>query len=253
MMRELNMSQNVFALLSCIILILLGLSQIGYTQNFMVNDGDSIVFLGDSITQQGAKPEGYVSLFKLFCDHNGYDVTVINSGIGGHRSNDMLKRLKKDVIDHNPTWVSISCGVNDVWHSFKTPPRGVELTDYKKNMTDIVDQCKEAGIKVLLLTSTPIYEDLNSKENVKLRKYNDFLRKLAKEKEVLLCDLFETFESWYKVKLRDDKLMTTDGVHMNPRGNRVMAAKIISTLGAKWRELAQAKKRWELVNNMQSQ
>ena len=47
----------------------------------------------------------------------------------------MLARLQKDVIDRHPDWVSISCGVNDVWHG----ERGVLLPDYKKNMTQIVD------------------------------------------------------------------------------------------------------------------
>ncbi|RJP32955.1 MAG: G-D-S-L family lipolytic protein [Candidatus Omnitrophota bacterium] len=214
--------------------------------NFLMENGETIVFLGDSITQAGAAPEGYVSLFKLACDVNGHTVNVINAGIGGHKSNDMLARLQKDVIDHKPAWVSISCGVNDVWHGEK----GVPLPEYKKNMAEIVDRCLQAGIKVLLLTATPIFEDLQSPENAKLRDYNDFLRQLAKDKEILLCDLFQTFEKFYEIKMNSDNLMTTDGVHMNPRGNRIMAAEILRALGMPGQQLSFAKKRWELVNNM---
>ncbi len=214
---------------------------------FLLEDGDSIVFLGDSITQAGSKPEGYVSLFKLTCDMNGYEVKVINSGISGHKSNDMLARLDRDVIGLEPDWVSISCGVNDVWHGEK----GVPLPDYKKNMTEIVERCQQAGIKVLLLTATPIYEDLQGPENKKLRHYNAFLRQLAKEKNLLLCDLFKAFAETYQLKLENDfRLLTTDGVHMKPRGNRLMARKILQTLGMTRREMRLAEKRWELVNNM---
>lgn len=213
---------------------------------FQLKDGDTIVFLGDSITQAGGGPEGYVTLFQVFCGVNGYEVKVINSGISGHKSNDMLKRLQKDVLDHKPTWVSISCGVNDVWHGAK----GVSLPDYKKNMTEMIDRCQAAGAKVLLLTATPIHENLDSPENKKLAAYNDFLRKLAKEKKLLLCDLNKAFSSWYAKKLNDKNLMTTDGVHMNGRGNRLMAREIVTALGASPQEIRRANWRWELVGNL---
>lgn len=237
-------------LITAIIFITLISGIDAYSDGFMLSDGDSIVFLGDSITQAGAQPEGYVSLFKLFCDVSGYEVKVINAGISGHKSSDMLARLDKDVLAHKPTWVSISCGVNDVWHSFLPNHTGVELPEYKKNMTEIVDRCLDTGVKVLLLTATPIHEDINSNENQKLADYNEFLRQLAKDKEIVLCDLNQVFQSWYKQKLNDELLMTTDGVHMNPRGNRIMAAEIIRALGARPQELSFAKKRWELVDNM---
>lgn len=215
-------------------------------KGFLLNDGETIVFLGDSITQAGTTTEGYITLFKLACDVTGHEIKVINAGISGHKSNDMLARLQRDVIDHHPSWVSISCGVNDVWHG----ERGVPLPDYRKNMTEIVDRCLAAGIKVLLLTATPIYEDPNSKENQKLAAYNDFLRQLARDKKVLLCDLNEAFTSIYVKKRSDEKLLTTDGVHMNPRGNRLMAREIFRALGATSQEINRANWRWELQGNL---
>ncbi len=219
--------------------------------SFMLDDGDTIVFLGDSITQAGDQPEGYVTLFKLYCGVNGHDVKVINAGISGHKSNDMLARLQRDVLAHNPTWVSISCGVNDVWHQFSSSGKGVPLPEYKENMTEIIERCLRADCKVLLLTATPIYEDLDSKENQMLRKYNDFLRTLADEKNLLLCDLFKAFAEQLKEKTANENILTTDGVHMNPKGNRLMAREILRTLGAPHRDLTwKAECRWELQNNM---
>jgi lysophospholipase L1-like esterase len=117
-------------------------------------------------------------------------------------------------------------------------------------MTEIVDRCLAAGIKVLLLTATPIYEDPNSKENQKLAAYNDFLRQLARDKKVLLCDLNEAFMSIYVKKRSDKNLLTTDGVHMNPRGNRLMAREIFRALGATSQEINRANWRWELQGNL---
>ena len=210
-------------------------------------EGEGIVFLGDSITEGGSKPTGYVSLVEFVFDINGFETWVKNAGVSGNTSRDMLVRLRKDVIDLKPTWVSISCGVNDVWHSFTKPNGGVPLEEYKKNMTEIVDRCLQAGLKVLLLTATPIMEKLDSPENIKLKDYNEFLRQLAAEKKTLLCDLNRAFTEEYAKKVKPDNLLTTDGVHMNPRGNRLMAREIAKTFGASPKQLQEAEKRWELT------
>ena len=76
----------------------------------------SIAFLGDSITQQGAGSLGYVTLVLKGLEANGIQVKGIKAGISGHKSNNMLARLERDVLRHKPTIMTLSCGVNDVWH-----------------------------------------------------------------------------------------------------------------------------------------
>src|SRR6266705_2424424 len=119
--------------------------------------GDRIVALGDSITQAG----GYLRFMKKVLDRNYPDlkVEILNAGISGHKSTDMSARLKKDVIDRQPTVVTISCGVND-------PPQGVDLETYTSLMNKMVDDVKAAtSAEVYLLTPTIIKEDLLSPEN----------------------------------------------------------------------------------------
>jgi len=211
-------------------------------KGFMLKSGDTIVFLGDSITQGASGAQGYITLFNLFCAANGYDVKSVNAGISGHKSNDMLKRLQKDVLDRHPTWVGISCGVNDVWHGVK----GVPLPDYEKNMTEIVDRCLAAGARALLLTATPIMEDMNGPFNRKAVAYNDFLRQLARKKSVVMCDLDKAFAQAYAAKKSNENLLTTDGVHMKPGGYRLWATEVLKALGATPDELARAQQRWDL-------
>lgn len=134
-----------------------------------VKNGDKIAFLGDSITQGGmGNPKGYCRLVISGLEANGIKAEPIGAGISGHKSNQMLARVDKDVIAKNPTWMTLSCGVNDVWHGAK----GVELPDYKKNITEIVDKAQKAGIKVMILTSTMIKEDAGNDLNKKLAAYN---------------------------------------------------------------------------------
>jgi len=210
-----------------------------------IKDGSKLAFLGDSITQFGYKnPVGYVNLVINGFDVNGLHVTPLPAGISGNTSKDMLARLERDVISKKPDWVTISCGVNDVWHG-KT---GVELEPYKVNMTSIVDQCQAAGIKVMLLTATMIGEEQANANNQKLIVYNEFLRTLAKEKKCLLADLNAQMQA--SVKLPDGgasvpgKKLTGDGVHMNAMGNQMMAAGILTAFGLTEAQVQATKEKW---------
>src|SRR5258707_6468711 len=98
---------------------------------------------------------------------NGFEATPIPAGISGHKSNQMLERLDRDVISKKPNWMTLSCGVNDVWHG----ANGVPLAEYKKNITQIVDKAQAAGTKVMILTATVIGEDLKNDNNKKLADY----------------------------------------------------------------------------------
>lgn len=206
-------------------------------------DGKKIAFLGDSITQGGAAPNGYVTLAIRGLAANGIKATAIPAGISGHKSNDMLARLEKDVLAKKPDFMTLSCGVNDVWHG----ANGIPLDKYKENITQIVDKCQAAGIKVMILTSTMIGEDQPNPNNQKLIAYNDFLRALAKEKKCLLADLNADMQAGIAKTGADKKgnLYTGDGVHMNPLGNQMMATGVLKVFGLTPEQLAKAKKDWD--------
>ncbi len=224
-----------------------------------VKSGEKIAFLGDSITQGGwSNPAGYVRLVIAGLEANGIKAEPVPAGISGHKSDQMLARLNKDVLSKKPHWMTLSCGVNDVWHG----PRGVPLDDvmaksgtydekvstrgtYQKNITAIIDQATAAGVKPVMLTATVIHENLASKENGLLAPYNDVLRKLAKEKKVPMADLYAMFEGRIKAENKPNvKVLTSDGVHMNAEGNKLMAVGVLKAFGLNEAELDKAKASW---------
>jgi lysophospholipase L1-like esterase len=229
------------------------------TAEIAVKSGDKIAFLGDSITAGGwGNPAGYVKLVIAGLEANGIKAEPIPAGISGHKSDQMLARLDKDVLSKKPQWMTLSCGVNDVWHG----PRGVPLDDamaksgtyddrvasrgtYQKNITAIIDQATAAGVKPVMLTATVIQENLASKENGLLAPYNNFLRQLAKEKNVPMADLFAMFEERLKAENKPkEKVLTSDGVHMNGEGNKLMAIGVLQAFGLNATELDKAKASW---------
>jgi len=210
-----------------------------------VKDGEKIAFMGDSITQGGARPGGYVQLVISGLEANGIKTTAIPAGISGHKSNQMLARLEKDVLSKKPDWMTLSCGVNDVWHGAK----GVPLDAYKENITKIVEQCQSAGIKVMILTSTMIGEDAGNENNQKLAPYNAFLIDLAKEKKCLVADLNAAMQAELEAagSERKDKMLTRDGVHMNAAGNQMMAVGVLKSFGLDDQQIEKARKSWAVA------
>lgn len=211
-----------------------------------VKNGDSIAFLGDSITQQGHNyPAGYVNMVMIGLKTNGIQAKMIKAGISGNKSNNMLDRLDRDVISKNPQIMTLSCGVNDVWHG----PRGVKLDAYKKNITALVEKALAAKIQVYIMTATMIGEYQKNQNNQKLVAYNDFLRELAKKKNLPLIDLNAVMQK--EVAAMNAKypglstvFITCDGVHMDPLGNIMMAKEILKAFGLNDSQIAKAEAEW---------
>ncbi len=229
-----------------------------------VKAGEKIAFMGDSITQGGNRKGGYVQLVMEALNHEGLKATHIPAGKSGHKSNNMLARLDNDVINKKPDWMTLSCGVNDVWHfTLKLGKRtfqGVGLDEYKKNITAMIEKAQAADIKVMILTSTMIGEDPEKETNKKLIPYNNFLREIAKEKNCLLADLSKDMHEQLK-KMPDEKgkarmfgepkyqrdiknKLTTDGCHMNKLGNIMMAKGVLRAFGLSEEKIAAAEKSW---------
>ena len=211
-----------------------------------VKSGETIAFLGDSITAAGSKPGGYCQLVIDGLKQQGIDVKGVFAGVSGHKSNQMLARLDKDVISRKPDWMTLSCGVNDVWHG----NRGVNLEEYRKNIESIIDKAQAAGIKVMVLTSTMIKEDQANELNQKLLGYNEALRELAKSKNCLLADLNlemqETLKT-FPAEAPKGKQLTSDGVHMNPYGNFMMAKGILKAFGMTGEKIEALETAWKNI------
>jgi lysophospholipase L1-like esterase len=227
----------------------------------LVKPGEKIAFLGDSITQGGwSNPAGYVRLVISGLAANGVNAEAVPAGISGHKSNQMLARLEKDVLEKKPQWMTLSCGVNDVWHGAKgvpldeamaasgaydIKPGEPERGTYKQNITAIIDRARAAGVKPVILTATVIKEDLASPENQKLRPYNAFLRELAAGRNLPLADLNAMFEERIKAENKPgQKTVTSDGVHMNAEGNKLMAVGVLKAFGLDDAQLKKAQEAW---------
>ena len=210
--------------------------------NESLKKNDKVVFLGDSITAQGARPGGYVALTseaiaKAYPDLN---IKIIGAGVGGHKVSNCQKRLKADVLDKKPTVVFIYIGINDVWHWThpKVVARGKKGTtpeDFESGLRDMIGQIKDVGARVILCTPTVIGEKSHGEnpEDKMLDQYSDISRKVATDTGSQLLDLRKSFIEYLKennLKNADQKILTVDRVHMNEDGNRLLSKLVLDAL-----------------------
>jgi lysophospholipase L1-like esterase len=199
--------------------------------------GDKIVFLGDSITQGGGGPKGYVTLVKnaLAEKHKDLGIEVVNSGISGNKVPDLQRRLQKDVLDKKPTLVVIYIGINDVWHGERDPARGTTKDKFEEGLKEIIGKIMDAGARVVVCTPSVIGEKTGGANSLdaKLDEYAEVSRKVAKETKVPLCDLRQAFVSHLKEhnpKNKEMGVLTGDRVHLNEAGNKLVAETILKTI-----------------------
>ena len=120
----------------------------------------TILFQGDSITDAGRDREGFYDLGKgypnLVAGRLGLDAPgqycFINRGVGGDRVVDIYARMKKDILNLKPDYMSLLVGVNDVWHELSCG-NGVNAAKFKKVYRMLLEEIREAlpDTKILLL------------------------------------------------------------------------------------------------------
>ncbi len=199
--------------------------------------GERIVFLGDSITQGGVSPKGYVTIIKktLAEKHKDLGIEVIGAGISGNKVTDLQRRLEKDVLAKKPTVVVIYIGINDVWHGEKDPSRGTTPEKFEAGLKEIIGKIKDGGARVVVCTPSVIGEKKAGANSLdaKLDQYSEISRKVAKETGSQLCDLRKAFSEHLAKHNADDKqsgILTGDRVHLNDAGNKFVAETILATI-----------------------
>jgi len=211
-------------------------------KKFLLQKGNVIIAIGDSITASG----GYLrdSDAALGDLYPALQLPkIINTGISGQKAEDLVERFRRDVVDRKPTVVTISIGINDVGHRLGAPHDENVLDAYKENIAKMVDMAQTKGIKIILLTPTLIQENPAAEGNKRLVKYVDAMKAVALKKKCGLADLHVMFLKALKHKPANIKgnWLTTDGVHMDLLGDAVMAVGVLRALGVPNKDLARLK------------
>lgn len=199
-----------------------------------------VIFFGDSITQAGVNPGGYIDLLNkmLVTENLASKYELIGAGIGGNKIYDLYLRMDSDVVVKNPDIVVLYVGVNDVWHktSYGT---GTDPDKFEKFYEAVINKLKSKKVKLILCTPAAIGEktDHSNQQDGDLNKYSGIIRNLAAKHQTGLVDLRKSFLEFNLQNNPDNKesgILTSDRVHLNAKGNDFVAKEM-------WKEISKVR------------
>jgi lysophospholipase L1-like esterase len=204
-------------------------------------NGDTVVFLGDSITHQCLYTQ-YVEDY-FYTRYPRARIHFHNAGVGGDRAKDALIRFDEDVASYKPKYVTILLGMNDgTYTDFQKPV----FDTYQKDMSTILDRIADLGATAVPMTPTMhdararrLYgkpmEPRDTYYNGVLALYGAWLREQAEVRGLGFVDMYSPLNAiTLEQRTKDPKwTMIKDAVHPGPTGQVVMAAAILNDMVAK--------------------
>ncbi len=185
-----------------------------------------------------------LAVFFGFCIVLGAsDITVLNRGIGGYNSRQGLSRVPGYLQQDKPQAVVLGYGGNDVFNSKAL----IEIPEYKANMEKMIDLCREAGVRVIVVNSIspgiesylkarhqyPFDEDLNAR----VERYNQVLREIAGQKKVILNDFHKLMndnggatEDAKSLVRNAANSRSRDGLHLTAAGSKLLGESVAELL-----------------------
>jgi lysophospholipase L1-like esterase len=165
------------------------------------------VCIGDSITYgtlDGTNEVSYpLQLQEQVSDaYYNFNLTILNKGVQGERSDQILARFQMDVINNTPDFVIIMCGTNDL---LQQTSMGV----FETNLSSMVEMALGNNIEVILATILPIYGNLTMYVDY----YNNIIKKVAERYEVCLVDINKDVSKTISKQMIAPLDFLGDGVH----------------------------------------
>jgi lysophospholipase L1-like esterase len=225
-MRKLARTLPLFALLL--------LASSAQPAEFFFKDGDRVVVIGDSITEQHL----YSNYLEMWTSTRfpAWNITFRNVGIGGDRSTGGNGRFKRDVASYKPTAMTVDFGMNDGnYRAFDEPG----FKAYMGGLQGMADQAKTAGIRAAWVTPQPLDNGDQGPTaltayNLTLEKYSDGVKMIAEKNGGLFVDQFHPYlavlDKARTAGAKYDRITGGDAVHPGPAGQALMAASILKGL-----------------------
>ena len=222
--------------LSCLCFLLPSLAS---AADFALRDGDTVVFLGDSIT--AARTYGQIIENYTLLRYPDRKVHFINAGWGGDTASGGAARLKRDVFARGATVLTVAYGVNDIGWGLRANQEHKEK--YLAGIRTIVSECRKRNVRVFICSAAITAEAPEKAEEGFLQKMCDEGMALSRELGGHSIDVQRTMRGIQKrvldanqkstdAKKEPVKLHAADGVHLNELGQLAMAFSILKGLGA---------------------
>ena len=206
--------------------------------DFALRDGDTVVFLGDSLTASRTYGK-YIENYTLL-RYPERKIRFINSGKGGDTADGSLQRIERDVFAHKPTVLLVMFGTNDIgWGVYADDEHKQK---YLNAIRTIVSTCEERKVRVYVCSEPVTAADPHKSEESFLQKMCDEGMALSKSLGGEAIDVQRSMREiqkrvWaanepIKDESKKNSMHVADGVHLNDLGQLAVAFAMLKGLGA---------------------
>jgi len=210
--------------------------------DFVLQDGQTVVFIGDSITDCGRRDartpfgSGYVkiALDLITARYPERRLRCFNEGISGNTVQDLASRWQPDVIAHQPDWLCVKIGINDLHRTLDRTPEAVPPERFEPLYRECLEAARRETHARLVLID-PFYvsgeTDPSTREGqvlARLTAYLDAVQRLAGEFGALHVRAHEAFQR--QLRYRPAAEFCPEPVHPNLTGHTLIAHELLRAL-----------------------
>ena len=212
--------------------------------DFWIEDGETMLFIGDSITDCGRRAEaaplgdGYVRLFAdmTTAAYPNRMIRYLNKGIGGNRVTGLQDRWTDDVLYHQPDKLSIKIGINDLHSVLRDDPDAVPPARFEAIYDAVLERTRQS-LNCPIVLITPFYISVETAADSFRRQvldlipsYIDVVERMSVKFGTRLVRLHDVFRE--QLKYRDSETFCPEPVHPNGAGHLIIAHALFDALSA---------------------
>ena len=210
---------TIIIMLIIIIILLLTKENNSFTNPYevKVSPNDNFLFLGDSITDFYPLEEYYDN------------IPVVNSGIAGNKTTDILNDMQTRIYQYNPTKVFLLIGTNDL-DSNDEDIVDTTFDNIKEIVKEIKDNRSDANIyveSVYPVNATIENNTVNNRTNKKIRNLN---KKISSYCDGEDCNYINLYDDLIDEEGNLKEEYTEDGLHLNSLGYVVITRELLPYL-----------------------
>jgi len=209
------------------------------------DNGDKIVFIGDSISDYERKRPVGEGLFNawgrsyianigslLGAMYPEKHLRVVSMGLDGNQVRDLAARWQTDVLDLKPDWVTVHIGINDVWRQFDSPEMKEEHTmpdEYRKTYDKLIERTLPHVKGMILMT--PYFMEPNPKDPMRARmdEYGAVVKDLTDKYRLTFVDLQSSWDRLFEHMHPCN--IAWDRIHPNQIGCMYIAKQFLAAVG----------------------
>ncbi|MBA3315164.1 MAG: GDSL-type esterase/lipase family protein [Planctomycetota bacterium] len=207
-------------------IVLLFLTGPAFGDDFAIRDGDTVGFLGDSIT--AARTYGKLVEDYTLLRYPERKVHFVNVGKGGETASGAVERVDRDVFGRGVTLLTVAYGINDIGWGGKADDEHRQA--YLDGIATIVKRCREHGVRAYICSAAVTASDPFKSENDYLQRMCDDGMEVARQKGGHAIDVQRTMREiqkrmWEANGTADaakpaekHALHAADGIHLNDLG-----------------------------------